>query len=202
MSRTSSDYSDIICKALSSIAKNENKNSDSGRTIKARIKTVSNPAIGKYMISYEAADFYAISANQDVEYNVGQLVYVHQPSGGSNEGSIILCAAETPNVLDTIANRIKYTDLSKNLIQYQGVQDYAIGIKLKTDEDNNIIGRDFTLVNKDGVSDNLLNRYGIEAINGNNSFKLSDKQQFPKGANALRISAIVETDFAKSGIEV
>ena len=78
-----------ICDAIDVLINKRVANLQFDKTVRATIKSIEDPSIGKYLVQYQDSSFYAYS-DPDKSYKVGAQVYVEIPSSDFNKTKLII----------------------------------------------------------------------------------------------------------------
>ena len=78
-----------ICDAIDMLINKRVANLQFDKTVRATIKSIEDPSIGKYLVQYQDSSFFAYS-DPDKSYKVGAQVYVEIPSSDFNKTKIII----------------------------------------------------------------------------------------------------------------
>ena len=105
-----------LFEAIKMFADNSVQNSNATKTIKAEITEIVNPTTGFYKAKY-LNDNITVHTDSNLQYSVGDLVYVLIPDGDFSKNKIIIGSAAADKGSSTeVGDTLSYYEISDNLL--------------------------------------------------------------------------------------
>lgn len=107
-----------ICDAIDMLINKRVANLQFDKTVRATIKSIEDPSIGKYLVQYQDSSFFAYS-DPDKSYKVGAQVYVEIPSSDFNKTKIIIGSVKKlgTEYLTAVSAEQRMTKIGNNILK-------------------------------------------------------------------------------------
>lgn len=118
MSTTQNQVTNALTEAIKTIADSSVQSKDATLTIEAEIVDIIDEGLGTYIVKYLGNKFEATTANTEITYQIGDMVYVVVPNGNFDKNKIILSPVNPSSaVYATTQGGISYVTLGDNLFK-------------------------------------------------------------------------------------
>lgn len=115
-----STLQESILDAINVLAENSIRNAPGTITIDCIVSKIVNPGLGEYEVNYLGNTLSVYASNPNIEFNIGDKVYVLVPEGDFSKQKIII-SASTPSTITYDASELNnYMQVSDNLLIDKG----------------------------------------------------------------------------------
>ena len=104
-----STLQESILDAINVLAENSIRNAPGTITIDCVVSKIVNPGLGEYEVTYLGNTLSVYASNPNIEFNIGDKVYVLVPEGDFSKQKIIISAVLTAPMIRKMVREVLYT---------------------------------------------------------------------------------------------